>query len=385
MVWSFPQYSLAYGALTHNLFPGLLGGLDGTGAKLVLSLAILALVALLTFGYGGKSRGIRIYELVLKVLVAVIVIAFFGVVIRLAMTGQLPLSELAAGFVPRWSNLFEPADAVAEVLNRIDDPLVREYWTQQIVDAQRQRMTGAASSTVAVNMCFLVPFSLLAKGWGRSFRGLALFDLATGTLVPFVLATGCVVIAAASQFHGKVYGGIVLHQGGTMTIDTEVDNPRDLQRLQAKIDSVQESLAERQAAEGIGDAPVETAETRVALMLLPRDNYELAESLSGLFNDSIFVQKIFGVGVLAMALSTISILMLISGFALCEALQVPHQGFVFRLGAMFPAVGVYLAPGLGQQVGRLLGCRGRDGRIHPVADGLCNLRRDDELTSVAGR
>jgi Mn2+/Fe2+ NRAMP family transporter len=340
MVWSFPQYSLAYGALAHNLFPGLLSGSDSTAAKLLLSLAILLLVGLLTFGYGGKSGGIRIYELVLKLLVAVIVIAFFGVVIRLALTGRLPLGDLAAGFMPRWSNLFAPADAVAEVLNRIRDPLVREYWTQRIVDAQRERMVAAASSTVAVNMCFLVPFSLLAKGWTRSFRGLALFDLATGTFVPFVLATGCVVIAAASQFHGKVYDGIVLHQDGTMTIAEEVQDPRDVRRLQVKIDSVQESLDTRQASEGLGSTPVETAETRVALMLLPRDNYELAESLAGLFNDSIVVQKIFGVGVLAMALSTISILMLISGFALCEALEVPHQGFVFRLGAMFPAVGV---------------------------------------------
>lgn len=323
MVWPFPQYSPPHGALTHNLFPGLISNPDSPWVKLGLSLGILTLVAALTFGYGGNKRGIRIYESVLKLLVAVIVLAFVGVVIRLALTGQLPLGQVAAGFVPQWSNLFEPAPAVAEVLGRIQDPLVPEYWTGCIVDAQRQRMIGAASSTVAVNMCFLVPFSLLAKRWNRTFRGLPLFDLATGTFVPFVLATGCVVIAAASQFHGHMYEGIVLHDDGTMAIAEHVEDPTDVERLQKRLDSMQDSLAARQASNGLADIPLESAETRVALMLLPRDNHQLAESLSGLFSDSVLVQKIFGVGVLATALSTISILMLISGFALCEAFEAP--------------------------------------------------------------
>jgi hypothetical protein len=57
-------------------------------------------------------------------------------------------------------------------------------------------------------------------------------------------------------------------------------------------------------------------------------------------DDSQMVQIVFGVGVLAMALSTISILMLVSGFAVCEAFEVEHKGLALRLGTLCPAVGV---------------------------------------------
>ena len=41
-----------------------------------------------------------------------------------------------------------------------------------------------------------------------------------------------------------------------------------------------------------------------------------------------------------MPLSTITILMLISGLAVCEILGVPHKGRWFRLGSLLPAVGI---------------------------------------------
>ena len=40
-------------------------------------------------------------------------------------------------------------------------------------------------------MTFLMPYALLDKGWNSKFRGFALFDLGTGLLIPFVIATGC--------------------------------------------------------------------------------------------------------------------------------------------------------------------------------------------------
>ena len=38
---------------------------------------------------------------------------------------------------------------------------------------------------------------MLNKGWGKKHRGLAIFDLSTGMVIPYVLATSCVAIAAA--------------------------------------------------------------------------------------------------------------------------------------------------------------------------------------------
>ena len=48
-----------------------------------------------------------------------------------------------------------------------------------------------------------MPFVLLRRKWGREHRGFAKFDLWTALLIPYVVATSCVVIAAGSQFNGK--------------------------------------------------------------------------------------------------------------------------------------------------------------------------------------
>src|SRR5690606_20218186 len=64
-------------------------------------------------------------------------------------------------------------------------------------------MIGAAATAVGINMTFLMPYSLLQRGWDKTFRGLARFDLGVGMAIPYVLVTSCVVIAASQAFHGK--------------------------------------------------------------------------------------------------------------------------------------------------------------------------------------
>ena len=59
------------------------------------------------------------------------------------------------------------------------------------------------TTAVGINMTFFMPFVLLRRKWGRSHRGLAKFDLWTALLIPYVIATTCVVIAAGSRFNGK--------------------------------------------------------------------------------------------------------------------------------------------------------------------------------------
>ena len=65
-------------------------------------------------------------------------------------------------------------------------------------------MIAAAATAVGINMTFLLPYSMLARGWDKPFRGLARFDLSTGMAIPYILVTTCVVIAAAASFHGKI-------------------------------------------------------------------------------------------------------------------------------------------------------------------------------------
>jgi hypothetical protein len=340
MTFSFPQYSVAYAALTENLFPGLIANADARQPRLVVSIIILLGVAAITFGYGGRSRGIKSYELIVKSLVAIIVLCFMVVVLQLAVTGRLPWVQIASGMVPSWKNLIQPTLGFQQILSTIENSDVRRYWSAEILKMQRNCMIGAASSAVAVNMCFLIPFSLLAKKWNRKFRGLALFDLGTGTLIPFILVTACIVTASASQFYTKVHEGIDLHSDGRFEVSESIEDAKIIMRVHGKIDSIRQTIESRRLASGLENTPLEIAELRVASMLLPRDNYELAGSLSGLFEHSVIVQKVFGIGVFAMTLSTISILMLISGFAVCEAFRVEHKGLILRLGTLCPAVGI---------------------------------------------
>ena len=76
---------------------------------------------------------------------------------------------------------------------------VQEFWNERIVTQQRARMIGAAATAVGINMTFLMPYSLLHRGWDRTFRGLARFDLSTGMAIPYIIVTSCVVIAAAAR------------------------------------------------------------------------------------------------------------------------------------------------------------------------------------------
>ena len=77
------------------------------------------------------------------------------------------------------------------------------YWTAEVNRSRQTSMIAAAAAAVGINMTFLLPYSMLARGWDRTFRGLARWDLITGMAIPFVLVTSCIVISSASAFHGK--------------------------------------------------------------------------------------------------------------------------------------------------------------------------------------
>lgn len=80
----------------------------------------------------------------------------------------------------------------------------------------------------------------------------------------------------------------------------------------------------------------------MAAMLVKRDAFNLADALTPLIG-SEFAQYVFGVGVVAMVVSSIIMLMMINGFVLCEMLNVPSRGKWFRIGAVMPGIGV-IAP-----------------------------------------
>src|SRR5690606_4402567 len=89
------------------------------------------------------------------------------------------------------------------------------YWSRLIVDKQRDVLMASFATAVGINMTFLLPYSMLGRKWGREHRELAVFDLSTGMFIPFLLATSCVVIAAANQFYTVPQQGLISTETGT--------------------------------------------------------------------------------------------------------------------------------------------------------------------------
>jgi Mn2+/Fe2+ NRAMP family transporter len=341
MVWSLPQFALATSVVRQNLLPGLFGEgavLGETGGKLLIVAVILGLTIAVTFSYDRGSRGVKVYERTLKALVGLVVVCFFGVVARLALAdGGLDWAAVLGGFVPDLRSFTEPAATFAPFLDAVDAE-ARTFWSARIVAEQRDVMISAAATAVGINMTFLLPYSILRRGWTKDFRGLARVDLAVGMLVPFLLATSCVVIASASRFHTEPVAGLVQPAATAPAPGLLADFERNCDaRLAAehgpaavdRWDGI-ERAARREA--------LPDGDRALAAMLVKRDAFDLAKALQP-FTGDLFANVLFGIGVLGMALSTITLLMLISGFVICEMLGVPAEGRIHRLGTLAATTG----------------------------------------------
>lgn len=346
-VWSMPQFSLCFAVLEQNLLPDMFtgdGALAATAespdrAKWIVSITLLVFCTLITWSYGSGSIGVKIYEAVLKIVVAVIVLCFFGVVVRMAFVGDgIDWAGVWSGFIPKWRHLFEPSDKLKPMLDAITDPIARAYWSDAIVSQQRDIMIGAGAAAVGINMTFLLPYNLLTSGWNKDFRGLSMFDLSTGMFIPFVLATGCIVIAAATQFHAQLPDGTQV-DGGVVQVPAKMES-----RYTAILDA-RTAAAEGEQSELSAEPSLE--ESKLAAVLVKRDTGELANSLKQLFANEnsdgrFFSNIVFGLGVVGMTLSSISLMMLISGFVFCEIFNIPPKGWIFRIGCLTSGlVGVF--------------------------------------------
>jgi len=99
-----------------------------------------------------------------------------------------------------------------------------------------------------------------------------------GLIVPFVLATGCVVIAAASQFHGNPDDVLKMADEGVNSKEVRAFNVLLDQRL-AEGEEV-EGMTDDQKAAARGGLP--EGDRRMAAMLAERDNLALANTLEPL-------------------------------------------------------------------------------------------------------
>ncbi len=113
LVWCMPQFALGTDAIQNNLAPGLLGkgaGIDPNVANGICVAILFVIGGTVVWFYDSGAKGVKIFEGLLKLMVGVVVISFFGVVVKMSLSGSgLNWGEIGAGFVPDLSLLFSPA------------------------------------------------------------------------------------------------------------------------------------------------------------------------------------------------------------------------------------------------------------------------------------
>ena len=249
IIWQFAQYALAAAVLVDL---GDWAGLESPSPVWAGAIALVWCVGVSSL-YGTADRWVRVYEWLLQAMVWGIVVCFAWVVYQ---TGVADWGALVRGFLA-----FEVPDTKAGV-------------------AGVTLVLSGMAAAVGVNMVFLYPYTLLARGWGREHRSLSRFDLLMGMFVPYTIAVSLVVIATANTLH--------------------VDPAYDGSRL----------------------SPVEAAQVLAAGV----------GATSG--------RLVFGLGVLGMALSSISLQMLTCGFVGVELFGLKVGSWGHRLATLLPVPGV---------------------------------------------
>lgn len=343
LVWSMPQFSLAIASFQQNLLPQVFGPPFVTEFNGKLMAAALILTINFTFLglYTVGGRGVRIFEIVVKCLVGTTVLCFFGVVLILTTSGEVNWREYMAGFIPNLRMLSAPSDHFMPYINEVI-PEFQRYWSGMIVGQQRDIMISAAATAVGINMTFLFPYSMLRKGWDRDFRGLAIFDLSTGLFFPFILATSCVVIASAAQFHAQPAPGFL----------GEKDASGQLIEPAKNLVGGYNTLLENRLKQDIGEAAfialnaeekaarleaLPLADRRMAAMLVRRDAFNLSAALAPLTGNTV-ARYVFGLGVLGMGLGAATMLMLINSLCFCELLNRPAKGWPQFVGGSMTSI-----------------------------------------------
>ena len=296
IVWTMPQFALGTAAIQQNLFS------DAINKWAIIAL-FLAIGLYVNYLYQSGGSGAKLFDKIIKIMVGIIVLSFFAVVISLGST--LPWGQIFSGYIPNFSLLSSPAESYEPLIAASSNP---EWWENLLLSKQKDVLFTAFGTAVGINMTFLLPYTLLKKKWGPKHRGLSITDLSIGLFVPFFIATSCVVIAAASSFHGNTEG---LPEGaGEKTL--------------LNVPSIEKSISEFKGDDSAKEAFTKTslanlpdADRQLAAMMEKRDTKSLAVTLAP-FTGKVVAQKIFGVGVLGMAISTIIILMLINGLAFQE-------------------------------------------------------------------
>lgn len=344
MIYILPQFSLAYDALETNLLPGVVDGSRTNQYIVTAVLMVLAFgVVLLSLKPGWMSK---LFDALLKLIIGLVVICFVAAVVQLFLQGKISW-EVFRGFIPDFTSWGKPSPTIAELMvSQEVSGAARSFWESEVVAFKQEKMIASAAAAVGINMTFLLPYSMLTRGWDKTFRGLARWDLITGMAIPFVVVTSCIVITTAYGFHGQADQAMlsddpaeIAESGFYSTVAQALEKRL---KVQGKDQPLREFVVEfdAQADRSVEDqklldeqldaaaaakkvflsgliAEMPSQERKIAVALAKPNGNQLAKSLEPLLGER-WSNVVFGVGTLGMAFSTIIILMLINGFALGE-------------------------------------------------------------------
>ena len=335
MIWCMPQFSLCYAALQKNLVGNSID--ESQGSKMTVSIILLIAAGIVVFMNGRKGLASKLFDYFLKALIGMIVLCFFGVVIYLSKEGQLNWSRILSGFIPNLEQWTQPAGEISALLASMPEG-IRSFWSGKVASEQQSVMIGAAATAVGINMTFLMPYSMLNRGWDKPFRGLARFDLCTGMAIPYVIVTSCVVIAASTTFHAKVDEAFLSSDVETMKASQYFSGAQSVLASRISHELGEEAFGTLSEDEQLARmAALPEAEKRVASSLVRRNAFQLSQALAPLLGERT-ANRVFGIGILGMGFSTIIILMLINGFAFCEMIGRPQGGIPHFVGCLIAGI-----------------------------------------------
>lgn len=334
MIFCMPQFSLCYDALDKNLLT--LGGGEGLGnspgIKWGITAALFVAAGFIVLLNTKQGKAAKFFDVFLKALIGMVVICFFGVAILLFAKGEVNLGAVFAGMLPDFSQFYAPAGELRGLVDGLS-PEGDSFWRSKLMGTQRNVMIAAIATAVGINMTFLLPYSMLARGWDKPFRGLARFDLSTGMAIPFVLVTSCVVIAASASFHNRIDDQLASTDA---TVMQQSPTFKDVQgSLTARVDAAlgADAASTSDEAKLVLIAALPEEEKRLASALVKRNAFQLSQTLAPLLGEGN-AKLVFGLGVFGMGFSTIIILMLINGYAFREMFGKPDSQALFITGVL---------------------------------------------------
>ena len=199
IIWGFSHYPLSAGMLEEAIsvvsgvhFKAEAETTQREAYLFVLAVLVWAVCAYTVWHYSRGGRAVRLFENGIKILSTVVIVSFAWVVLQAGLNGQINWAAMLWGLVPH--SLPDDAFGVTTLM-------------------------AALGTAVGINMTFVYGYTLLNRGWGRDERTLSRYDIVLGLVVPYLLVTTLISLAAAASLHdaqGALQARLSPQQAGAM-------------------------------------------------------------------------------------------------------------------------------------------------------------------------